>query len=167
MTHAKGRALLPLVLGLFACDASCGERDREALGRAVTAHDCPPDVAACIGGEAFLSVGGVQGQGDPCRQLSLGACERGCVVEGVPVSYVAKTPDEIRAQVCEPPRGAVLATPVPPEACPAGEITCTGGVVRICGKQAARCERGCATDDTIMGELELTLEQATRLLCVR
>lgn len=166
--HAKGRALLPLVLGLFACDASCGRRDREALGRAVAAHDCPPDVAVCIGGEAFLSIGGTQGQGDPCRQLSLGACERGCVVEGVPVAYVGKTPDDVRAQLCEPPRGVVLASPgVAPTACPAGDVICEGGVVQICGRQAARCERGCATNDVVTGEPELTMDQATRLLCAR
>ena len=166
--HAKGRALLPLVLGLFACDASCGTRDREALGHAVAAHDCAPDVAVCIGGEAFLSVGGAQGQGDPCRQLSLGACDRGCVDEGVPVAYVGKPPAEIRAQLCDPSRGVVLATPVAaPSSCAVGTVTCLDGVVQRCGHEAARCERGCATDDVLTDELELTMEQAIRLFCAR
>ena len=167
--HTKGRALsVVMVLGLSACDASCGRQHHESVGEALGAHDCPPDVAVCIGGEAFLSVGATQGQGDPCRQLSLGACDRGCVDEGVPVSYVGKTHEAVRAQLCAPPRGTEASLPVaPPLGCTPGDVACKDGLVVICGKQAARCERGCATDDVLTDELALTLEQATQLLCAR
>lgn len=137
------------------------------MGQALAAHDCPPDVAVCVGGEAFLSVGQAQASSEPCRQLSLGACERGCVDEGVPVAYVGKSHEQIRAQLCEPPRGSAALAPVAVGACPVGEVLCKDGVVQICGKRAARCEHGCATDDVISDELELTLEQAAGLLCAR
>ncbi len=167
--HARGRALsLTMVLGLFACDGSCERvRERKALGAALGAHDCPPDVAVCIGGETFVSVGAAQGQGEPCRQLSLGLCEIRCVAEGVPVSYVGASHEQVRAQLCAHTRAPLpIEAPAPTTACSPGDVVCTDGLVQLCGKQAARCEHGCASD-LLNDEPELTLQQATQLLCVR
>lgn len=166
--HVVRRVWLPTVLAMtMGCTGSCGAEDRKAMGQALAAYDCAPDVGVCIGGEAYLSVGQVQATGEPCRQQSLGLCERGCVDEGIPIAYVGKEPSAVRAQLCAPERGTVLAAPTATGSCPTGEILCKDGVVQICGKQAARCERGCATDDVIDDEPTLTLERATQLLCVR
>lgn len=174
-----------LAVMLAGCDASCDRvGERKALSQALGAHDCPPDVAVCIGGETFVSVGAVQGQGEPCRQLSLGLCETGCVAEGVPVSYVGSSHEQVRAQLCKPARAPAsnpAPTPAPTPAlapvpssvaaagttCSPGDVVCADGAVQLCGKHAARCEHGCATDDLLNDEPELTLQQATQLLCVR
>lgn len=206
--RVTGSALgVAFVLSLGGCERGCLRRAAERViapgggdlprigGDLPATAACPDGLARCAGGRV-LAIGRLppdakcSPEGCRCPWDDLGACERGCVLEGVEIEVPRS---RARAQLCVPTvgeggavTGGTFAFPVPSGSLPApahddgGEPTadvhcdieryrCDTGVVFKCAGGAlsvARCAFGCATEGGTL-EAEASVEQATQLLCAR
>lgn len=215
MTHFARRhvALVALVLSTTACERGCARRYADRLltpnggdvprigGDLPSTALCPDGLARCSGGRVHAAgrlppETRCSPEGCNCPWDDLGACERGCVIEGLELD-VAR--ERAVTQLCAPsptqptssfalvlPPGALPApAPTPAKAPGAGDLPdeepiadiaceiekyrCDGGIVFRCdgGRTSLfRCLRGCAEEGGTV-LVSVTPEQASALLCRR
>lgn len=159
-----------MLLVLGGCERGCLRLahegpDAAALMAPLSGTDCPDGLARCRGGvleRSRLAVLPAGCASCACPWTAMGACERGCVEDGIVVEEGAAS------QLCAPPPGAedvLAASGTVPEGCD-GSFVCRGGLVVRCADRAlvASCARGCAAaslDDAV------TPLAAAFVLCAR
>jgi hypothetical protein len=185
---------LPIFLFVFllaGCERGCakgwfekhgvGEQGFAPQGAApMNALDCPDGLARCTGGVVEASRLATIPQ--PCKEAPescvcpwerLGACEGGCVADGLEVVV-----DRARAlpQLCAPAVDsgtlARIATGAPQQADCDEDVAyrCSGGAVVACAEHrvAGVCERGCFAEGAdVGGDVPLGREAAFAILCSR
>jgi hypothetical protein len=182
-------AALLLVAG---CDKGCAARvdemgnsrtDPNGTGKGslpLRGVDCPDGLSRCAG--QAVQASRLYTYELPCKGTAeqctcpwdnVAGCERGCVAENV--ELVMKK-DRAALQLCAPGAGDVLTGPPPKDLvfaamlCDSASYRCSQGVVVKCGEgeplALAACVRGCADEDTVVGDDEATRDQAFAILCV-
>ncbi|HZU84867.1 MAG TPA: hypothetical protein VE987_18175 [Polyangiaceae bacterium] len=181
-----------VVLATAACERGCGWgwlRERglvsspvpRTAGRSPTgAVDCPDGLARCEDG--VVSASRLAALPQPCRGPEaacacpweqVGACERGCVAEGL---VVVVDPGAAMAQLCAAPPDAApsfrAVDDIRPAWCEEEQLyRCAGGLVTDCGAHAvvASCVRRCIAEDAWIerGAARVGREAAFAILCSR
>jgi hypothetical protein len=198
----RALCLTSLALGASACERGClsawvgapapgpggdGRRGSPAEHDAGPAFDllgtdCSDGLARCLGGRVEASVSAhlphpcVPREGRAaceCPWREVGACESGCVVEGLVVIAPAAS---ARAQLCTS-ANPVLRPPLPSELsvapiCADASASCADGLVRWCpaagqpSRVVAACLHGCAGGVALDPD-DLIHAEASALLCRR